>query len=141
MDKGASVIAKLKNKSKAYKKPFMLSFIIYDGSGLCAPNRINAAFVSEVLEYMVTKSSAPEVFINSLPKAGEKGTVQSFLRDTHLQRKSIFKSGWMTGVQCYSGYINKDGKKYIVCVFANNYNCTTSEIKKHIEKILLKLFP
>ncbi|MDR0404872.1 MAG: D-alanyl-D-alanine carboxypeptidase/D-alanyl-D-alanine-endopeptidase [Oscillospiraceae bacterium] len=135
-EKGINILKKLWHCEKGID----CSLILYDGSGLAPVNRVTATFVSEILEYMATKSVHSEAFINSFPMAGVNGTANNFLRGTCLQGKAALKSGWMTGVQCYAGYITRDRKKYIVGVFANNYHCNTLEINKAIENILLNLF-
>ncbi len=78
--------------------------------------------------------------MNSLPIAGVNGTVKNFLHDTCLQGNARLKSGSMSGVRCYAGYIQRSDKEYIVCIFANNYHCNPQEINKSIEGILLNVF-
>ncbi|GMB10625.1 MAG: D-alanyl-D-alanine carboxypeptidase/D-alanyl-D-alanine-endopeptidase [Candidatus Improbicoccus devescovinae] len=114
--------------------------ILYDGSGLTPMNRITATFISDILVYMATKSLASEAFINSFPASGVTGTNNKLLHGTCLEGKALLKSGWISGVMCYAGYINSNDKKYVICIFINNYHCNTCEINKAIEEILLNLF-
>lgn len=116
------------------------NMILYDGSGLAATNRITSEFVSEVLEYMATKSMYSEQFIHSLPTAGVSGNIKNFLHDTCLQGNAKLKGGSMTKVQCYAGYIQKGEKRYAVGIFANNYHCEPQKVKKALEEILVDLF-
>ncbi|MDH6535445.1 D-alanyl-D-alanine carboxypeptidase/D-alanyl-D-alanine-endopeptidase [Parabacteroides sp. 52] len=116
------------------------SLHIYDGSGLAVTNRLSAAFIADVLVYMATQSPQSEAFIQSLPQAGLEGTVRNFLRGSSLQGRTRLKSGGMSRVKCYAGYIDKDGKRYAVALFANNYNCEGREITRALERLLTALF-
>jgi D-alanyl-D-alanine carboxypeptidase/D-alanyl-D-alanine-endopeptidase (penicillin-binding protein 4) len=113
---------------------------IYDGSGLALANKINAAFTGELLAYMATRSPVSDAFVRSLPKAGQEGTVGNFLRSSSLQGKALLKSGSMTHVRCYAGYITHNGKPYAVAFFANNYSCEERKIARALEELLLALF-
>ena len=134
-DKGVEVLKKFWKK-----RGISCSTILYDGSELAATNRVTAEFVSEILKYMATTSIYSEQFMNSLPTAGVNGNVKSFLHDTCLQGNAKIKSGSMSGVRCYAGYIQRDDKEYTVGIFANNYHCKPGEINKAIEEILLNFF-
>jgi D-alanyl-D-alanine carboxypeptidase/D-alanyl-D-alanine-endopeptidase (penicillin-binding protein 4) len=73
----------------------------------------------------------------TLPKAGVEGSVASFLRNTKLQGKARLKSGGMTGVRSYIGYLVEGNKKYAIVVIANNYHGSMRQISKMFETILL----
>jgi len=111
-----------------------------DGSGLAPADKVSAGFIADMLVYMATKSDASEAFIASLPEAGVEGSVRNLLKGTKLQGKARLKSGGITGVRSYAGYITKDGKTYAVAVFSNNYSCSMGEMTKALEKLLLQLF-
>lgn len=114
------------------------ALFLYDGCGLAAQNAYSAHLLNEILQHM-RKSPNWEDFYQSLPRAGREGTVGSFLYRTKLQDKARLKSGSLTGVQCYSGYIITDNKEYAVTVMVNNFDCKRNEIKNHIESWLLDL--
>ena len=113
---------------------------MHDGSGLAPADKVSAEFIADLLVYMATKSDYAEAFIESLPQAGIEGSVRNFLKGSGLQGKARLKSGGITGVRSYAGYITKDGKRYAVAVFSNNYACSMSEMTKGLEKLLLQLF-
>lgn len=98
------------------------NMILYDGSGLASTNRVTSEFVSEILEYMATKSICSEKFMNSLPAAGVNGNVKDFLHDTYLQNKAKLKSGSISKVQCYAGYMQKGEKSYIEGILVNLFS-------------------
>ena len=111
-----------------------------DGSGLAPADKVSAGFMGELLVYMATESAVSDAFIASLPQAGIEGSVRNFLKGSKLQGKARLKSGGITGVRSYAGYITKDGKTYAVAVFSNNYYCTMSRMTGALEKLLLQLF-
>jgi D-alanyl-D-alanine carboxypeptidase/D-alanyl-D-alanine-endopeptidase (penicillin-binding protein 4) len=89
---------------------------------------------------MASKSEQAEAFTASLPKAGMEGTVSNFLKGSTLQGKIQLKSGGMSGVKSYAGYVTKGDKRYAVALIANNYAGEGSTIMKEMEKLLLGLF-
>ncbi len=113
---------------------------MYDGSGLASVDKVSAAFMADLLVYMSESSVAAGTFFESLPEAGMEGSVRNFLKGSKLQGKARLKSGSMTGVRSYAGYIDSGGKRYAVAVFANNYSCTTRQMTKALEELLLALF-
>ena len=111
-----------------------------DGSGLAPADKVSAGFMGELLVYLATESAVSDAVIASLPQAGIEGSVRNFLKGSKLQGKAHLKSGGITGVRSYAGYITKDGKTYAVAVFSNNYSCPMSRMTRALEKLLLQLF-
>lgn len=116
---------------------YQTEFIQRDGSGLSPMNGIPAKVFVNLLDYMLNKSVHAEDFKNSLPVAGESGTLMSFLNGTSLHGKVHAKSGTTSRVKSYSGYIDANGKRYLFCVIVNNGG-GKSKTKQHlIERFLL----
>lgn len=113
---------------------------MYDGSGLAPSDKVSARFIADMLVYMATKSVVSEAFIASLPQPGLDGSVRNFLKGTKLQGKSRLKSGGVSRVRSYAGYITIGGRRYAIAVFSNNYTCTMSQMTRELEKLLLQLF-
>lgn len=113
------------------------TYSLNDGSGLSRMNAFSANFLDDILGVMFNSSQFP-AYLNSLPIAGEEGTVKSFLRDVPSQVKVYAKSGSMAGVQTYAGYILKGNKNYSFCVMVNNYSGSRAALRKEIEKWLQK---
>ena len=104
-------------------------------------DKLTAEFMGELLVYMATLSHASETFMASFPAAGQEGSVRNFLKGTHLQGKAFLKSGGMSRVKNYAGYIYLDkNHQYAVALFTNNYTCDGKEITRALEKLLLSLF-
>ncbi len=118
----------------------VFSLRMNDGSGLAPADKVSAGFMGELLAYMATESAVSEAFIASLPQAGIEGSVRNFLKGSKLQGKVRLKSGGITGVRSYAGYITEDGKTYAVAIFSNNYSCPMNRMTGALEKLLLQLF-
>lgn len=78
---------------------------VADGCGLSRANRLTPSQIVDFLGRMYLTSSFP-TFLVSLPNPGE-GTLEPLLKGFPAQLKSriYMKSGSMSGVRCYSGYI------------------------------------
>lgn len=116
------------------------SLWINDGSGLAPSDKVSARFISDLLVYMATQSAEATAFVTSLPRPGLEGSVRNFLKGTKLQGKSRLKSGGITRVRSYAGYITQGNKTYAIAVFSNNYSCSMVQMTKELEQLLLKLF-
>ena len=115
------------------------SLRMHDGSGLAPQNAVSPQLLTDLLVYMNTRSETASVFFQSLPKAGQEGTLKSFLRDTRLSGKVAAKSGSIGGVQCYAGYLNDGNKTYAFTVMVNKFNGTRPQVREAIEQFLLSL--
>ena len=113
---------------------------MYDGSGISPQNAISTGFLIDLLIYMYKKSGYSDTFYQSLPVAGVNGTVASFLRNTPLSGKARLKSGSISNVQSYSGYIENNGKVYVVSLIINNFTGERSDLQKEIERLFVRLF-
>jgi D-alanyl-D-alanine carboxypeptidase/D-alanyl-D-alanine-endopeptidase (penicillin-binding protein 4) len=113
---------------------------MFDGSGLALTDKLTARFLSDLLSYMATKSAASKAFIESIPRAGMDGTVAGFLKGNELQGKARLKSGSMSRVRSYAGYVTKDHKQYAVVILVNNFSCKQTVMRLHIEQLLKSLF-
>ncbi|MDH6343877.1 D-alanyl-D-alanine carboxypeptidase/D-alanyl-D-alanine-endopeptidase (penicillin-binding protein 4) [Parabacteroides sp. PFB2-12] len=113
---------------------------MHDGSGLSPFDKLSATFLTDLLCYMATQSPVSDTYIHSLPTAGREGSVANFLRGTPLENKTRLKSGSMSRVKAYAGYIQKDGKQYAIALFVNNYSCEGRDMTRALEKMLVGLF-
>ncbi|BAX79349.1 D-alanyl-D-alanine carboxypeptidase/D-alanyl-D-alanine endopeptidase [Labilibaculum antarcticum] len=113
---------------------------LYDGSGLSHFNAVPADFFDQVLRVMYHSEYANE-FISSLPVAGISGTLKSFGKNSDLRGNWKSKTGSMTGVRTYCGYLQtKSGKEYAVTILINNYFCSSSTINNKLLTLLNKLY-
>ncbi len=109
----------------------------YDGSGLSNADAITASMLTSVLVYMQKQSKYADVFYRSLPTAGKEGTVKSFLNGSKLDGKAHIKSGSISGVQAYTGYVDKNGKRYAFTILVNRFTGSRNTLKNQMENFLV----
>lgn len=108
-----------------------------DGSGLSHYNAISPAQINAILFFMAQKSENSEIFINSLPNAGN-GTLSGFGTEFFPGNSLKAKSGSMTRVRCYAGYLHTDSdKKIAFAIMFNHFSGLHSKLTKEIENLLL----
>lgn len=111
----------------------------YDGCGLSPLDAVSARFFVDLLTYMKTQSTNKDVFFKSLPVSGKTGTLTGFLAKTPLQGKVHAKSGTISSVKSYAGYIEENGKNYVFAILVNNAKCRAKCVTKDIEEFLLQI--
>lgn len=110
-----------------------------DGSGLSRSNAVSAQFLVGLLSYM-HKSKSAEKFKSSLAIAGKKGTMSSIGRGTSAAGRVYGKSGTMTRIKSYAGYVDsKTGKKLAYAMIINNHSCSNSQVKKYFQYLMVKM--
>jgi D-alanyl-D-alanine carboxypeptidase/D-alanyl-D-alanine-endopeptidase (penicillin-binding protein 4) len=88
---------------------------------------------------MKTKSIYSADFYQSLPLAGN-GTLTAFNAENFPNNCLRAKSGSMTRVRCYAGYLTTDsGRQLSFAVMLNNFSCSMSEATRKIEELLMEL--
>ena len=118
----------------------MTGFYMNDGSGLSRSNAITAAQLVGVLEYMKLKSKFSKSFLSSLPVAGKTGTLRSIGKKTKIAGNLKAKSGTMTRIKSYAGYVRSaSGRNLAFAIVINNHNCTSFQIKKKLEIVMVAL--
>ncbi|MGD0340858.1 MAG: D-alanyl-D-alanine carboxypeptidase/D-alanyl-D-alanine-endopeptidase [Bacteroidales bacterium] len=108
-----------------------------DGSGLSPLDAVNAKAMAGLLLYMKNKGKHFSEFYSSLPEAGKEGTLKNHFSDPVFLGRMKAKSGSMTRVRSYAGYLTTlSGKDLIFCIIVNNFSGPYQEIISHIEEIL-----
>ncbi len=119
---------------------FLKGFYPTDGSGLSRSNGICPRTLSEVLRYMYL-SKYRDDFFNSLPVAGQSGTLQSAFKGTRLENNLRAKTGSMTRVRSMAGiFTSQNGKKVIFAIITNNFEGTQDSARYSIEELLNKIY-
>ena len=117
---------------------------IQDGSGLSRMNFVSPGYMVRYLRAM-RKSPAFDAFLQSLPRPGANGTLRYVMPNAPEEKRAriCMKSGSMTGVLSYSGYIlpsNPASDDVITfSVFTNNSEAPVSEVRNCIMQILSAL--
>ena len=79
-----------------------------------------------------------EYFV-SFPQPGGPGTLKGVLGSAEPHKKSRIhaKSGSLSGVRCYAGYVEReDGEIWTFAILTNNYSVKTSAMQPGIEAFL-----
>lgn len=110
---------------------------IVDGSGLSPMNSVTARGMTDLLVYMINNSAGFEYYYNSLPEAGKEGTLKNYFRDEIFGPAMRAKSGSMTRVRSYAGYLTaRSGRKLAFCMIANDFSGPSRHIVSIFEEIL-----
>ncbi len=113
--------------------------ILKDGSGLSRSNGISASHFCALLKYM-NSSKFRDVFNSTLPVAGKSGTLNSLCRNQPGQGRISAKSGTMSKIKSYSGYVqSSSGKKIAFAIILTNFSGSSSNATSKIEGILNQL--
>ncbi len=112
------------------------SFFLEDGSGLSRFNALSVQQMNALLLYM-QNSPNRDVFKNSLPVAGN-GTLASFSSKDFPGKTLRAKSGSMTRVRSYAGYLQcSSGREVAFSLIINNFSGTQQEVFKEIRNFIL----
>jgi len=131
-DAGIEIIYDFLKKNGIYNQ----GIVIIDGSGLSPRNLINAKGIVSLLLYM-KKSNNYTIFINSLPEAGVEGTLKNVFRDSVFEGRLKAKSGSMTGIRSFAGYLKSvSGKDLVFSITVNNYSGSSGNVIRYIEELL-----
>ncbi|MDD3194973.1 MAG: D-alanyl-D-alanine carboxypeptidase/D-alanyl-D-alanine-endopeptidase [Paludibacter sp.] len=107
-----------------------------DGSGLSPANAVSARFLTELMQYMYQKSSYKDEFFNSLAVAGKVGTLAGLMKNSHLDGKMIGKSGTISRVRSYTGYLTNQNREWVFAVIVNNPATNSWQTLRIIEDFL-----
>ena len=110
-------------------------FTVTDGSGLSRNNGVSAYHFAQLLKHMKSSSNYEE-FKKTLPVAGKSGTLSSVCRGQKASGRLFAKSGTMTRIKSYSGYVEStSGKNIAFAIIVNNHNTSSSTLVKKMEPI------
>lgn len=107
-----------------------------DACGLSMSNRVSPAGLCNALVWAENQPFYPSLY-ESLPTSGVSGTMRAFCKSERAKGRIHAKSGTLTRVLCYSGYVEcHSGKKLAFSVMLNSYSGTFKPMKKELEKLL-----
>ena len=111
-----------------------------DASGLSRIDVVSAHFQAILLSKLFKDSVNYKIFNLSLPVAGKQGSMSSLGKGKFIEGNMRAKTGYITRVRAYCGYVKtKSGKDIAFSLIFNNYNCTAREAKLKMEKFLIAL--
>ncbi len=114
-----------------------------DGSGLSANNRICAADLTHLVRKVYADAHLRDVFLNSLPVVGHRGTLKSYLIQSPAAGRIYAKTGSMKGVRSLTGYAQRPSGKWLAfSLIVNDYSGRSSivwrEMLAFLEQLALK---
>lgn len=108
-----------------------------DGSGLSRANAVSAYHLCKMLE-IISGSNYTDSFNSTLSVAGKSGTLYSIGRGSNASGNLMGKSGTMNRIKSYTGYVtSKSGRKLVFAIISNNHNCTSYQVMKLMEKVMV----
>jgi len=111
-------------------------FSYADGSGLSRNNKATPTSHVKFLAHIMDKSYFQQYF-NSLPIAGNTGTLRRMFLNRQANGKIFAKTGTLRRIKTLAGYIvTETGKTLTFSLMINNYNGTEAQIKRKMEQIL-----
>jgi len=129
------------NSIKVYREYLALkmdtsNLRLYDGSGLSRLNRISANHLCDFLTY-IFHSDIFHIFKSSLPVAGNSGTLKELCKGQPGENRVFAKSGTMTGIKSYAGYVESiSGRKIVFALISSGYSCNQSYVKQQMELLM-----
>ncbi len=105
---------------------------LVDGSGLSRLNLVTPEMTTRLLSYMWHHEdrNVHRAFVNSLPLAGEQGTLRNRFRQGPAYGNLRAKTGTLTSVSSLSGYVHLDGPRPLAfSMMSNHYTTRTGDIR------------
>lgn len=113
-------------------------FYMVDGSGISRFDGVTAKQLSNLLKAYAHDSVMFNSFYNSLPIAGQCGTLSNICKGTLAEQNIHAKSGYMTRVRSYAGYVTtKSGKMLSFAMIANNHTFDVMSMRNELEKLMV----
>lgn len=134
-DEGLKIISSFWNEKGIDTRQLFME----DGSGLSHFNAFSPKFMNSVLRYMALTASGSTEFLESMPSAGQ-GTLHHFNSQLFPGKTLLAKSGSMTRVRCYAGYLQTNSGKNLTFTFmVNHFSGLHLQLISDMEKLLAEL--
>jgi D-alanyl-D-alanine carboxypeptidase/D-alanyl-D-alanine-endopeptidase (penicillin-binding protein 4) len=127
----------------AAEKTFLLSigldkeeFQLNDGSGMSGQNLVSPRAITKLLLWAQQQPWADQ-FRQTLPLAGEDGTLDDRFRNSVAKNRVWAKTGTLKDTNALSGFAETiSGRKLVFAVLVNHHRLTSSGAKKVIDHML-----
>jgi serine-type D-Ala-D-Ala carboxypeptidase/endopeptidase (penicillin-binding protein 4) len=112
------------------------SYVLDDGSGLSRLNAISPEALVQTLQAM-SHSPLAKLYRDSLPLAGETGTLGNRFLNSPLQGKIRAKTGTLAGVSALSGYLYPDSENAVeFSIIVDEIDRSADEQRQAIDEII-----
>jgi D-alanyl-D-alanine carboxypeptidase/D-alanyl-D-alanine-endopeptidase (penicillin-binding protein 4) len=106
---------------------------VVDGSGLSRYDLVTTRAIAQVL----SRSATDDAFVQSLPVAGEDGTLARRFTTGPLKGRLRAKTGTMSSVSALAGYLDgRNGDRWVVVVIANGFIGSVRPVQAHLDRWL-----
>lgn len=117
----------------------MNGFFIEDGSGLSRYTSLTSEQLCLILKFMAKQKNYESLY-NSFPIAGVSGSMRRFGKGTSIANNMRAKSGYLSRVKSYAGYVkSKSGKNIAFSMIINHYAGSNSAMNKRLGKVMVLL--
>lgn len=124
-------------ESKALKSS---DYRAVDGSGLSRENYISSQLMCSFLDTM-SKEMGIEALCKLMARPGKKGTAEQILNNSPARENIWIKTGSMSSVQSYSGFIqSRDGQWYSFCIIANAFEASNGEVRRQFDAFISDIY-
>ncbi|HUL43200.1 MAG TPA: D-alanyl-D-alanine carboxypeptidase/D-alanyl-D-alanine-endopeptidase [Bacteroidota bacterium] len=114
--------------------------VLADGSGVSFYNAVTPAMITKLLDHQYHTPATFKRFYESLPVAGNDGTLHGRMRGSKAQENVHAKTGSLTGVSALSGYVTTaDGKLLAFSILANHFPRSLDALRRAQDTILTYL--
>ena len=115
------------------------SFLVRDGGGLSARNRVSPEALTKLLSQMLKRPDA-QALLASLPVSGVDGTMQKRLAEPEYRGRVLAKTGRLAGVYCLSGYVlGDDGKPALAfAILASGADARARSLQDQLCRLLVE---
>jgi D-alanyl-D-alanine carboxypeptidase/D-alanyl-D-alanine-endopeptidase (penicillin-binding protein 4) len=115
-------------------------FYMADGCGLSRHNAITTKHLVKILQLISTDTLVFKKLYESLPVAGKSGSLGKLCKGTCAENNLHAKSGYMTRVRSYAGYVtSKKGNLLTFAIIVNNYDCSPQLMKDKLEELMIAI--
>jgi PBP4 family serine-type D-alanyl-D-alanine carboxypeptidase len=112
---------------------------LFDGSGLSRMDLLSPIAIIRLLNYIAAQKDY-NLFLNSLARPNEKGTLKHRFKNTNAEKKVWAKTGSMNFVNNIAGYLKtKDGELVSFVICFNNFTTPSSTVRNIQDLIIMRL--
>lgn len=117
------------------------SIVMSDGSGLSRGNRLTVGLMTRWLAEVAEDPATGGMFVESIAKAGEEGTLKSRFKKARLATEVRAKSGYIRQVRTLSGYLTEplSGRRIAFSVMVNDVPSGADQRAKDLHERVVEL--
>lgn len=112
-----------------------------DFAGLAQDNAITTKSMIQILSWIHNDPVRFEAFKSTLAIVGQSGTLSSLLKNSRARGHIYAKSGLISGVRSYAGYIQRsDGHWIAFSVLTQNPSCSGYVVRKKLAQLMETMY-